>query len=45
VRHALDADKDTVSARCLSAVEDEVELASLAATITPKSQSQIGSSA
>jgi hypothetical protein len=45
VRHALDAEKDAVSARCLSAVEDEVELASLAATITPTPKSQTGSSA
>ncbi len=45
VRHALDGEQDTVSARCLSAVEDEVELASLAATITPKSQVQTESSA
>ncbi len=45
VRHALDAENDTVSARCLSAVEDEVELASLAATITPKSPGQTESSA
>jgi GGDEF domain-containing protein len=43
VEHALDAEKDGVSARCLSAVEDEVELASLAATIAPASQSQTGS--
>ena len=45
VRHALDSGTDTVSARCLSAVEDEVELASLAATITLTTKSQTGSSA